>query len=275
MRFMCIYMRAVAWPKLKVSSLPKFLIWPLCQFSWPYDNSSCLFSPHTIENELICVLLVSKCARCVLTIQNGRCHFVGNAHLYFMPIFMTSDNASFNFSSKNHENEWIWVLCLQIGTLRARDPKTEDFVLLGMLLLQICNLLLHDPVTILTATFPSKTMKMSGFAHFVHKCAHYARYKNRRCHFVGNAHLLLHANFHDPLTILTATFSPRPRKWVDLRASRTNARAARAQSQNRRCHFIGNTHLFLHSNFHDPPTILAATFPHKTMKMRGFAQFAH
>ena len=67
------------------------------------------------------------------------------------------------------------MLCLQIGTLRARDPKTEDFVLLGMLLLQICNLLLHanfhDPMTILAAAFPQKTMKMMGFARFAHKCA--------------------------------------------------------------------------------------------------------
>ena len=88
----------------------------------------------------------------------------------FMPIFMTSDNASFNFSSKNHENEWICVLRPLISTLSARDPKTEDFVSLGMLLLQICNLPLHanfhDPVTILAATFPQKTMKMSGFVCF-------------------------------------------------------------------------------------------------------------
>ena len=76
----------------------------------------------------------------------------------FMPIFMTSDNASFNFSSKNHENEWICVLRPLISTLSARDPKTEDLVSLAMLLLQICNLLLrvnfHDPLTILAATFP-------------------------------------------------------------------------------------------------------------------------
>ena len=37
-------------------------------------------------------------------------------------------------------------------------------------------------------------------------CAVRMRSQNRWCHFLGNAHLLLHANFHRPPTLLTTTF---------------------------------------------------------------------
>ena len=45
-------------------------------------------------------------------------------------------------------------------------------------------------------------------------CALRARSQNRWCHFLGNAHLLLHANFHRPPALLTTTFRLKQDKLI-------------------------------------------------------------
>ena len=85
-----------------------------------------------------------------------------------------------------------------------------------------------------------------------------AQSQNWRCHFVGNA------QWHCP-SPPSCRFSSRSYASskvtvlakLAVHASRAVVHTACTQSQNRRCHFVGNAHLLLHADFHCAPTLLA------------------
>ena len=187
-----------------------------------------------------------------------------------------SNYFSCNFSSQNWEIVWFWsTRCTHYH--EAQDPPPISLATsLSRSTISSFMPIFLTLLTILAATFPQKTMKMSGYVCFAHRCVRCARViQKQKMSFRRQCPSPPSCQFSWPYDNSSCSFSPKNHENDGICALCAQMRAAHTRSQNGRCHFVGNAHLLLHANYHDPPTILAATFPPKTMKMSGLPRFAH
>ena len=97
------------------------------------------------------------------------------------------------------------------------------------------------------------------FARNYVRCAR-VRSQSQQQNFVGNAHVLLHADFRCNPPLLAIINCERA-FWG---ASGVITRAGRVQSQNQQQHFVGNAYVPLHADFGPNWIILATTLGRKT-----------
>ena len=101
----------------------------------------------------------------------------------------------------------------EVGDGRCRE---NDIIGFGIVRAQCTKLRAKRTHWALQSFTLSLQCLQSSLLCALHKqfCALRARSQNRWCHFVGKAHLLLHANFHRPPALLATTFRLKQDKLI-------------------------------------------------------------